>query len=106
MGDTLFPLLGCLRPLVLEGNRGAVYNELEQDLYPLLRLRRLIPLGDRIGDRHRAARHVGVHALDHAAVDLDHALVLVLGLLKGRDDLARLFDLGRGGENTALQGAI
>ena len=33
------------------------------------------PRLDRVGDRDRATRHLGVHALDHAAVDLRHALV-------------------------------
>ena len=33
---------------------------------------------DRLCDRDRAARHVGMQALDHAAVELHDALVLVL----------------------------
>jgi len=33
---------------------------------------------DRLGDGHRAARHLGVQALDHAAVDRHYALALVL----------------------------
>src|SRR5512135_881794 len=36
------------------------------------------PRRDRLHDCHRAPRHVGVQALDHAAVDRDHALALVL----------------------------
>jgi hypothetical protein len=41
-------------------------------------LRRLRSFRDRIGDGHRAPRHFGVQALDHAAVDLQHALVFIL----------------------------
>src|SRR6186997_2322840 len=48
---------------------------------------------NRLGDRDRAPRHVGMHALDHAAIDLHHTLVLVVGLLERRDDLSRLGDL-------------
>src|SRR5262249_38158214 len=50
---------------------------------------------DRLGDRDRAARHVGMQALDHAAVELHHALVLVLGQVEGGDDALRLRDLLR-----------
>src|SRR5262245_54316079 len=37
-----------------------------------------LALRDRLRDRHRPPRHLGVQALDHAAVEFDHALVLVL----------------------------
>src|SRR5262245_46415915 len=42
---------------------------------------------DRIRDGDRAPRHVGMQTLDHAAVELDHALALVLRQVEGRDDL-------------------
>src|SRR6188474_3189472 len=48
---------------------------------PLSRGRAAVTLGsrrNRLSDRNRAPRHLGMHALDHAAVDLHHALVLVL----------------------------
>src|SRR2546423_5527419 len=50
---------------------------------------------DRLGDRDRAARHLGMHALDHAAVDLHHALVPVLLQVERRDHPARLLDFVR-----------
>src|SRR3954447_19599202 len=56
------------------------------------RMRLAAPL-DRLGDRHGAPRDLGMHALDHAAVDLHHALVLVLRQLECGDRLARLRDL-------------
>ena len=60
-----------------------------------------------LGDRHRAARHLGVQPLDHAAVDLMHALAVLSGSVERRDDLARPRHLlGRCGENTSLQGPI
>src|SRR5262245_35775746 len=48
---------------------------------------------DRVGDRDRAPRHVGVQALDHAALELDHALAFVLRQVEGGDDLLRLRDV-------------
>src|SRR5262249_53518132 len=47
-------------------------------------------LFDRLGDRHGPTRDVGVHALDHAAADLHHALALVLRPVERLDDGARL----------------
>lgn len=32
---------------------------------------------DRVGDRHDAPRHLGMQPLDHAALDLQHALIFV-----------------------------
>ncbi len=40
-------------------------------------------------------RHVGVQALDHAAVDLDDAFVLVLRQVEGGDDFPRPLNLLR-----------
>ena len=50
---------------------------------------------NRLRNRDRAARHLGMHALDHAAVDLHHALALVLRQVERRDHLARLRDFVR-----------
>src|SRR5439155_6517559 len=64
---------------------------------PKIRALRLLCLEaarlDRLRDRDRAARHLGMQALDHAAVDLDHALALALRQVEGRDHLLRLRDL-------------
>src|SRR6185503_9174532 len=48
---------------------------------------------DRLRDHDGAARHLGMHAFDHAAVDLHHALALVLRQIERRDHPARLRDL-------------
>ena len=61
---------------------------------------------DRIRNRERAARHLGMQPLDHAAIERDHALVLVLGQIEGRDDLACLRDLLGAGAKAALSAAI
>src|SRR5262252_3469215 len=45
---------------------------------------------NRLRDCDRAARHVGMQALDHAAVELHNALVLVFRQIERRDDLLRL----------------
>src|ERR1700751_4739882 len=50
---------------------------------------------DRLRDRDRAARHVGMQAFDHAAVELHDALVLVFRQIERRDDLLRLGDVFR-----------
>src|SRR5215475_9085843 len=50
---------------------------------------------DRLGDRDRAARHVGMQALDHAAVELHDTLVLVLRQIECRGDLLRLGNVFR-----------
>src|SRR5262245_20396580 len=47
-------------------------------------------LDDRIGDRHRAPRNVGVQPLDHAAVERDDAFVPVLRQVECGEDRARL----------------
>src|SRR5258706_805827 len=48
-------------------------------------------------NRNSAPRHVGMHALNHPAVELDHPLGLVFGQFESRNDLAGLgdFDLAR-----------
>src|SRR5215472_3025812 len=65
-----------------------------------LRIRRLgrflrggLPARDGVGDLDRAARHLGVQPLDHAALDLDDAFVAVLRQIERGDDLARRLDL-------------
>src|SRR6516164_975455 len=50
---------------------------------------------DRLCDRDRAARHVGMQALDHAAVELHDALVPVPRQIECRDDLLRLGNVFR-----------
>src|SRR5215472_5964395 len=50
---------------------------------------------DRLRDCDRAARHVGMQALDHAAVELHDALVLVLRQIECRDDLLCLGNVFR-----------
>src|SRR5688572_26421436 len=57
------------------------------------RLEPLLDFPDRIGDRHGALRLDEVEALDHFAVDRDHALLSISGLLEGGDDLAGPGDL-------------
>ena len=47
---------------------------------------------DRFGDGDRPLRHLGMHALDHAAFDLHHALSLVLRQLERGDQLAGMRD--------------
>src|SRR5690348_18396390 len=42
-------------------------------------------LGNGVRDRHCATRHVGVHALDHPAVERDDALVAVFRQVEGGD---------------------
>ena len=44
---------------------------------------------DRIGDRDRAPRHVGMQPFDHAAVDLDDAFVGVFRQIESGDDFPR-----------------
>src|SRR5690242_7817294 len=53
------------------------------------------PRLDRLRNRYGTPRHVGMQALDHAAVDGDDALGLVLRQIESGDDLARLGDLFR-----------
>src|SRR5215467_4151258 len=48
---------------------------------------------DRLCERDRAARHLGMQPLDHAALERDHAFVLVLRQIERRDEGARLRDL-------------
>src|SRR6478735_8331166 len=56
----------------------------------------LIPhLLDRIRDRDRALRHLGMQPLDHPPVELDRAARGILRQFEGCDDLARLGDLLR-----------
>ena len=51
---------------------------------------------DRIRNRNRALRHVGMQPLHHPAVELDRAARGVFRQLERRDDLSRLRDfLGR-----------
>src|SRR5690606_41764737 len=49
----------------------------------------LFEFRDRVRYRDRAARDVGMENLDHAAVDLEDALALVLRQLEGLDGLPR-----------------
>src|SRR6476660_1166939 len=49
----------------------------------------------RLRDRDCTARHFGMHALDHAAVDLHHALPLILWHVERGDHLACLCDFVR-----------
>src|SRR5262249_3234361 len=48
---------------------------------------------DRLRNRDRAARHLGMQPLDHAAFERNHAFALVLREIERRDDGARLRDL-------------
>lgn len=58
-------------------------------------LSRLRSFGDCVGDGDRPPRHLGVQALDHAAVDLQHPLVFVFRQIERGDDFARRFHLFR-----------
>src|SRR5262245_63866279 len=50
-------------------------------------------LANLLGDGDGALGHGEMQPLDHAALDHDHALLLVLGVTEGIDDLARPVDL-------------
>src|SRR5215469_1118893 len=59
---------------------------------------------NRLRDCDRAARHVGMQALDHAAVELHDALVLVFRQIERRDDLLRLGNVFRVRQKDAVAG--
>src|ERR1700719_2287442 len=58
--------------------------------FPTNERQALQPRRDGIRDRDRAPRHVGMHALEHAAVELDHAFGMIFRQFERSDDLARL----------------
>ena len=64
------------------------------------------PRCDRLRDRYRAPRHLGMHAFDHAAVDLNHALARCSPAGRTPRSSCAPGDFVGAGENTALHGSI
>jgi len=61
---------------------------------------------DRVGDRDRAPRHIGVQPFHHLTVERDRAARRVFRPLERRDDPARVGDFSAGGVKIALQASI